>query len=175
MPTVSTPNTKNPKQAPTPMRKADGRPYRYELISANGKTRYYSDNIADLIVGVLPPHENDELMLASRIRHARIVSSIQCGSAVRVAQLAGAKMSHEEKDILQGKKPVGEFWECEYPIALLSIDYFPFTKIPQPLSSEGDIPDPSNIIWLRPESDETYVKSLSVSGWIRLNRHKTFE
>lgn len=157
------------------MRKTDGRPYRYELISADGETRYYSDFVADLIVGVMPALEDDNSMLANRIRHARIVASIQHGSAARVAQLTRVKISAEERDILQGKTPVGDFWECEYPIALLSTDYFPFTQIARPLSEEGDIPDPSNIIWLRPETNEAYVQSLSVSGWIQLNRHKTFE
>lgn len=171
---VSTANTAHPKKAPNPLRHPNGDPYRYELIPNSAAARYYADEIGDLIVGILPALDDEEAMLTARKKHAAATAAVTRATLLRAALLAGAKLTDEEKQAILGTLAPGDIWESPVPLILISTDYAPYTDAPAPLSSEGDFIDPFNILWIRPETNESYVTSLQRIGWCQVNRHDVF-
>ena len=63
-------------------------------------------------------------------------------------------------------------WEPPVPLVLLEGMYRPYTDRLPPLSGiDGDVRDPSNIIWLRNCHADGYVQSLAAAGVIDLSIH----
>ena len=65
--------------------------------------------------------------------------------------------------------PTSPRWDPPVPLVLLEGMYRPYTDRLPPLSGiDGDVQDPSNIIWLRNAHPDTYVQSLAAAGVIDL-------
>ena len=58
------------------------------------------------------------------------------------------------------------------PLVLLDALYRPYTDRQAPISGiDGDVRDPSNILWLRTASADSYVQSLAHAGVVQLDVH----
>ena len=172
MTVVSVSNTRNPRQAPPPPRKPNGAAYRYELITHDGDVRYYADDVIDLMPGVMN-QDAERITLDDRIQHARFVQAITQNFVLRQAILDGVEVTDHMRAVTSGDEPVGDAWEETVPLVLVSVDFAPHTDVPRPFSIDGDVQEPSNIIWLYPETNESYLYSLADAGWVRLSRHVT--
>ena len=60
-----------------------------------------------------------------------------------------------------------DVWSSTIPLVLVTTSYAPFTDIPKPLSTEGDFKYVKNIIWIRPETEKEFLRSLSHTGYIK--------
>jgi hypothetical protein len=59
-----------------------------------------------------------------------------------------------------------DIWGNKHQLVLLETSYAPYTDISRPMSTEGDYKFVKNIIWLEPQDEETFLRSLSRIGFI---------
>jgi len=57
------------------------------------------------------------------------------------------------------------------PLVLLEGMYRPYANRTPPLSGDGDVREPTNIVWLRNAHPDTYLRSLAEAGVIELAIH----
>ena len=93
-------------------------------------------------------------------------------SSSSTAENNGITITPEQEAILLAdldKMPDIQRWDPPVPLVLLEGMYRPYTDRLPPLSGiDGDVQDPSNIIWLRNAHPDGYVQSLAAAGVIDL-------
>ncbi|HEY5880969.1 MAG TPA: hypothetical protein VIU11_18800 [Nakamurella sp.] len=168
---------RNHHGAPVAPLTPDGRPYRLRWVDHDhGDDLVYAETADDLLAHWIRGYqEADQLGRALlRSQHA-----VQIRDAL-VAQFAAdastqVLLTPEEEDVLLcdlGKMPDIARWDPPVPLVLLEGMYRPYTDRTPPISGiDGDVQEPSNIIWLRNAHPETYLASLAEAGVIDLAIH----
>lgn len=151
----------------------DGSFYRYEMIADGGWSRYYDDDITNLVGFLIPTYTDlpEEDRLAVRIRHA---VNLQVRLQARLNMFfALSPRTSDEQELLSGprhEQPMIEEWDCVVPLILIDSFYAPYTDVPRPASSIADVAMPPNIWWFRPAESETeYLCSLHEASLIDLH------
>lgn len=153
---------------PTP----EGRPYRYAWADDNGDT-VYAETGDHLINVWIPGYLDSTTEEQARIRAEHAVRARTEIVATIAADVPAGVLSESEEAILLAdlsNMPDLDRWSSEIPLVLLEGMYRPFTDRLPPVSAiDGDVRDPSNILWLRHSSGNSYVESLAHAGYITLD------
>ncbi len=65
-------------------------------------------------------------------------------------------------------------WDPPVALVLLEGMYRPYTdRLPPRSGIDGDVQDPSNIVWLRNAQSDRYIQSLAEAGVIDLAIHQS--
>lgn len=181
--------------APAPALHEDGSNFEFRMFFEDGSRIADADTPAELINLLSPGYSNvkdENLKSDMRVSLARSVQSL--ARAVTLSNLSDEDteaMQDWEWEVLNfgnggvddaqdpfgwgdGTGTLGElnldvvdFWSSKTPLILLETSYAPFTEIPRPISSLGDyyhsLP---NMIWLRPQTELSLLRSLSEIGYI---------
>lgn len=177
--------------APAPSLKDDGTNYIWRMFFENNRKVADADTVAELIDVLIPGYAG--LVSAEDRLQARIVKAKEVQRLARATILANLTPEEAEKiadwewDVLSfgsedvndpfgwgdgtgtlGKNDIDviDFWSNDKPLVLLETSYKPFTDVASPMSHEGDYTFVSNIIWLRVQSQEDFLRSLSRIGYI---------
>lgn len=181
--------------APAPALHPDGSNYEFRMFFEDGSRIADADTPAELINLLTPGYSNvtdNNLKAGLRLDLARSVQSL--ARAVTLGNLSDEDveaMDEWEWEVLNfgnggvedssdpfgwgdGTGTLGElnldvvdFWSSKVPLILMETSYAPFTEIPRPVSSLGDYyHSVSNMIWLRPQSEISLLRSLSEIGFI---------
>ncbi|MCC7078882.1 MAG: hypothetical protein IT198_17335 [Acidimicrobiia bacterium] len=149
---------------PTAPVKADGSPYRFEMLYDGFTRRAYADTLTDLCRALIPdydPDAGDEDLATARILYA-VRAQVELQAEICAAtDLSGC--SSAERSILLGNRteqPHIAIWTADIPLVLVDIDYEPLGTRPRPTG---------NIIWLEPIDEHTLLTSLHRAGIIHLN------
>lgn len=164
---------------PPPTLHEDNTPYRWRMFYANGAEIADSDELAPLIGVLIPGYEElDELGKASaRLRYAQ---SVQRSLRANIL----SNLTPEQLDALTEREHLYLSWEAlvdpdfaddegtpfvwkqEIPLVLIDAHYEPIGVLTPPLSSEGDFPVVSNILWLHTVDELSFLVSLTHAGVI---------
>lgn len=151
-----------------------GQPYRLCWHDTDRGELVYTATADDLLDEWMPGYldlDTEQRMLA-RAQHALQVR------AGLLAQIAASNNLHQDIErlllaaaddpqLLQLQR-----WDDPTPLVLLDTLYRPYTDRSAPISGpDGDVRDPSNILWLRPAQAEAYLTSLAHAGVIDLDIH----
>jgi hypothetical protein len=168
----------NPDTAPPPH--PDGGEWTYCVVPMSGEL-VYSDSLTDLVAAGIPgyvdlPDTDDGHDRALVMRYDDLVSlankfqrwlvndaarrelidisglgedALTALMADRSAVFAGVSSQDDPFD-----------WQIEVPLVLMATDYSPFTDRPSPTG---------RIVWIDPETEFTYLESLSALGVLRFN------
>ncbi|WP_049570417.1 hypothetical protein [Nonomuraea sp. SBT364] len=158
-------NTSSAEPAPAAPVKADGRPYRFEMIHAGGARRGYADDPAELIDMLIPEPPEDG---TARVRLAldmqvRLQAELAAGRSLDACTEA-------ERAVLLGPRhepPAPARWTAPIPLVLVSTFYQPTGALPRP-SGPADLQ-----IWLDPADDWTLLTSLHAAGLITVNAYRS--
>jgi len=156
---------------------ADGRPYRLRWVDHDhGDELVYAASADDLLAHWIPGYQDadsdDRVLL--RARHAAQIRDALVAELAVDARDQGLLTAEQEKVLLSdlGQLPDIPRWDPPVPLVLLEGMYRPYTDRVPPLSGiDGDVREPSNIIWLRNAHPETYLVSLAEAGVIDLAVH----
>lgn len=151
---------------------ADGRPYRLRWVDHDdGDTLVYAQTADELLAHWIPDYQYADPASRALLRaqHAvRIRDALVAELAVDSDELLTA----EQQDILLcdlDQMPDIPRWDPPVPLVLLEGMYRPYTDRTPPISGiDGDVREPSNIIWLRNAHPEPYLVSLAEAGVIDL-------
>lgn len=193
---IITPNNLDVKNqvAPAPSLHDDGSNYEWRMCFNEQSEFADADELHEFISILFDPEysalETDEEKAKARIVYAH---RFQVMARARVL----ANMTEEQSDALSEEEwavltygedldsadpygwgsgtlgTVGEdfdTWSSDIPLVLVSTSYAPYTEIPRPISSEGDYKYVKNIIWIRPESEIDFLRSLKHTGYIAFGK-----
>lgn len=156
--------------AAAPLR-ADGTPYRFEMIHASRTRRSYADEPAELVTALIPgyPGEHDPVAAAvARIRHA-VHIQIVAQAAINV-ELGFEGCTPEQRALLCGDRtvaPTPTRWAAPVPLVLVDCFYAPVSELPRPIAEA-----PGELRWLRPSTDWDYLRSLADLGVVDLSEQR---
>ena len=107
-----------------------------------------------------------------RAQHAVRVRDGLVAQLVIDAEHAGIALTADQETIVLAdldQMPDIPRWDSPVPLVLLEGMYRPYTDRTPPLSGiDGDVREPSNIIWLRNAHPDNYLRSLAQTGIIDL-------
>jgi hypothetical protein len=189
------PSANNPlardNRAPAPAVHEDGTNYPWRMFYENNRRIVDADTTAEVLDFLIPGYlllDTEEERLTARTNLARSVQ--QLGRATIAANITpdeSEKITDWEWTILtygegDAQDPYGwgdgtgelgsqdeetlDWWTSVHPLVLLDTSYAPFTEIIKPLSGEGDYIEVNNLIWLRPSTELSLLRSLSRIGYI---------
>lgn len=158
---------RNPSAAqPPPVApvKDDGRPYRYEMVHADGALRGYADDFAELVGMLVPGYggpAGDDERAAARVRLA-LDMQVRIQARLVAAGRLDACEAPERAVLLGGRHepPAPARWEAPIPLVLVSAFYEPAGALPRP-SGPADLQ-----VWIDPADDRTLLTSLHAAGAI---------
>lgn len=177
-------------RAPAPEVKDDGSNYPWRMFFENDQRIVDADTTEELLDYLIPGYIglDAEARKAARLDLARQVQALARATIVAGLDEDAVKgLADWEWDVLtygdevntdpygwgDGSGTLGELdeervdeWNSSVPLVLIETNYTPYTDVIPPLSSEGDYQEVKNIIWLRPESEEGFLHSLSRIGYI---------
>lgn len=110
-----------------------------------------------------------------RFEHAIGVRTQLAASAVARADDAGTELSQPEREqlLLPVSRQVelaGVVWTSTVPLVLVEGAFSPGSGLAAPISGiDGDVREPSNILWLRPRESDDYLRSLGRAGHVELS------
>jgi hypothetical protein len=160
-------NTSSAEPPPAAPVKADGRPYRFEMIHAGGTLRGYADDSADLVAMLVPEYARPATDAERATARVRLALDLQ----VRLqAQLAAGHpldaCTEAERAVLLGGRhepPAPARWAAPVPLVLVSTFYQPAGPLPRPSGPE------ELQVWLDPADDWPLLTSLHLAGLITLS------
>ena len=160
-----------PAPAAVPLR-ADGTPYRFEMIHAAGTRHTYADESAELISALIPGYRGAAAdpvgAAAARIAHAtHLQVTVQAAINLEFG-LDGC--SAGQRALLCGGRsvpPAPALWTAPVPLVLVDCYYAPVGFVPRPLAEA-----PGEIRWLRPSTELAHLRSLADLGVIALAEHR---
>ncbi|MET9245946.1 hypothetical protein [Nonomuraea sp. NPDC003709] len=142
----------------------DGRPYRYEMIYADGTYRGYADDAAELTGMLIPGYAS--LATDGERAAARVGLAMDVQVRVQAQLAAGPQLDacdEAERAILLGGRhepPAPSRWAAPVPLVLVSAFYEPAGALPRP-SGPAELQ-----VWLDPADDWTLLTSLHTAGVI---------
>jgi hypothetical protein len=178
-------------RAPAPaVHEDDGTNFPWRMFFDENQRIVDADTLAEcldyLIVGYSVLNDEEKAAareeLAGRVQQlarATIVSSITPEQAEKLADWEWNLLNFGDNNLQNpygwgdGTGVIGEAdeekideWNSIHPLVLVDTKYKPFTEIFPPLSGEGDYEEVKNIIWLRPNDELGFLRSLSRIGYI---------
>lgn len=152
-----------------------GHPYRLCWHDTDRGELVYAATADDLLDEWMPGYLglDDDRRMFTRAQHAlRIRTAL-------VAQIAASADDLDEDlervllaDVDDPQLLELRQWDHTAPLVLLDTLYRPYTDRRAPISGlDGDVRDPSNILWLRTATPEAYIHSLAHAGVIQLDIH----
>jgi hypothetical protein len=156
-----------------------GLPYQLRWVDHDhGGDLVYAETADDLLAHWLPDYTAadpaEQALL--RAQHAVQIRDGLVAQLLVDAENNGITLTPDQEAILLAdldQMPDIARWDPPVPLVLLEGMYRPYTDRLPPLSSDGDVQQPSNIIWLRNAHPETYLLSLADAGVIDLAIHNT--
>lgn len=152
---------------------SNGQPYRYAWHDQAAGELVYASTADDLLDEWIPGYLEATPVEQSRARAEHAVTARTHIVATIAAGLAPAELSNEQEGVLLvdlQDMPDVDRWDPQVPLVLLEGMYRPFTDRMPPLSGiDGDVVDPSNILWLRHSTADGYLQSLARAGYIDLD------
>ena len=150
-----------------------GHPYQYCWHDTDRLELVYAATAADLLDEWIPGYlELDEPQrMYARAQHA---ISVRTGLVAQLAATATNLTGDQERVLLADLSSLPDIdrWNSPVPLVLLDALYRPYTDRQAPISGiDGDVRDPSNILWLRTASADSYVQSLAHAGVVQLDVH----
>lgn len=113
--------------------------------------------------------------LEARIEHAARTRAELAATLVDDAEADTGPLDADIRAVLLGSSwdpPTVLEWAHPIPLVLLDVFYVPYTPRPAPHSTiDGDVAEPSNMLWLRPSSPAAYLRSLATAGVAKLAEH----
>ena len=150
-----------------------GQPYQYRWVDHdNGGDLVYAETADDLLGEWIPGYQDAEPSGKALLRAEHAVRSRDALVAQLLvdAENNGITITAEQEAILLtdlDQMPDIERWDPPIPLVLLEGMYRPYTDRLPPISGiDGDVQNPSNIIWLRNAHPDSYVQSLAADGII---------
>lgn len=188
----------NPRQGVTPPpapRKADGTPYRYEMIFEGGNKRGYSDSISQLCELIIPGYREEDdnpdpvAKVALRLKYAVTIQvQLQAYLLSDASEEDLAATTPEEVALMEAPKDEpphveGGVWQSPIPLVLVEGYYQPYTELPRPVgkprsvqsnnaASGSEAEADSNLIWLNSLGETELLFSLHREGFIHLAERK---
>jgi hypothetical protein len=159
------PNSARGAAPPDPPDRPDGRPYRYELVTADW--RGYGDTLAEIAELLIDGYEglDENGRAAARLRYAADAQAPLQASVAAAGDLASC--SAADRAVLLGPRdepPTVADWRAPVPLVVVSAFYEPDSDLPRPRESGG-----GQILWIDPATDETLLVSLHEAGWLAVN------
>lgn len=175
-------------RAPEPSVKADGSGYTWRMFYDSNRYIADMDTTSEALEVLITGYEalTDEEKLTARIQ---LAENVQISAKVSIASNLTAEQYETMQDwqwevLLSEGDPSGwgagdqevddedslDIWASTVPLVLLTTSYKPHTNIARPLSSEGDYEEVKNLIWLRPEHELDFLRSLSRIGYITFGK-----
>lgn len=152
-----------------------GLPYRYRWVDHDhGGELFYAETADNLLGHWIPgyQHADHTGRALLRAQHAVQVRDGLAAQLVTTAKTNGIPLTREQEAVLLDdldKMPDITRWDSEVPLVLLEGMYRPYTHRLPPLSGiDGDVQNPTNIIWLRNAHPDSYIQSLATAGMIDL-------
>lgn len=154
--------------------RADGSPYRMEMIADGGWSRCYGDAAAEMLGFLIPGYEglpaSDRLQ--ARIRHAVdqqvVLQAYANADAVAQGTPPGTPAQRDLLTSDRATQPTIPEWDSPAPLILVDAFYAPFSTTPAP-TSPGDTAASELLRWLRPAAGEMpYLVSLHEAGAVTL-------
>ena len=152
-----------------------GQPYRLCWHDTDHGELVYTATADDLLDEWMPGYldlDTEQRMLA-RAQHAL---QVRAGLLAQIAASTSNLHQDIERLLLADADDPQllqlQRWDDPTPLVLLDTLYRPYTDRSAPISGpDGDVRDPSNILWLRPAQAEAYITSLAHAGVIQLDIH----
>ena len=155
-----------------------GQPYQYRWVDHdNGGDLVYAETADDLLGEWIPGYRDADPSGKALLRaeHAVRTRDALVAQLLVDAENNGTTITPEQEAILLAdldKMPDIQRWDPPVPLVLLEGMYRPYTDRLPPLSGiDGDVQDPSNIIWLRNAHPDSYIQSLAAAGVIDIAIH----
>jgi hypothetical protein len=143
----------------------------------HGGDLVYAETVDDLLDHWLPGYAAADPagMALLRAQHAVQIRDALVAQLLVDAENNGIALTPEQEAILLAdldQMPDITTWDPPVPLVLLEGMYRPYTDRLPPLSGiDGDVQNPSNIIWLRNAHPDSYIQSLAAAGIIDLAIH----
>lgn len=152
-----------------------GLPYQYRWVDHDhGGDLVYAETADDLLDEWIPGYRDAEPSGRALLRaeHAVRIRDALVAHLLVDAETRGINLTPEQEAILLtdlDQMPDIPIWDSPVPLVLLEGMYRPYTDRLPPLSGiDGDVRDPTSIIWLRNAHPDGYVQSLAEGGIINL-------
>ena len=153
----------------------DRRPYQLCWTDSDAGELVFAETPDDLLCYWWPTYRaatsDDRARMIAE--HAVGVRSVLAAELVVAAEQAGTPVNEKDEAILLAELdqiPDLFTWSSPVPLVLLEGMYRPYTDRRPPISAiDGDVREPSNILWLRNGSAREYVLSLARAGVITLD------
>jgi len=152
-----------------------GAPYQLRWVDYDdGGELVYAETAEDLLGEWIPGYAaaDPDGKALLRAQHAIQIRDSLVARLLVDAENNGITVTHEQETVLLAdldQMPDITTWDSPVPLVLLEGMYRPYTDRLPPLSGlDGDVQDPSNIIWLRNAQADAYVRSLAAAAVIDL-------
>jgi hypothetical protein len=172
-PPVIIPNTTAAQHPPPPPRRGDGMAYRYELLYDGATRRAYADTVTELLAALIPDYlavSDDETRLTRRIVHA--VHTQVALQAALVADLGLRGCHDDDTKVLLAPRdtpPALTVWAAPVPLVLVTSFYQPAGPLPRPRATAPPGGRVGRLLWLDPDSEARYLRSLHDAGVVHLH------
>jgi hypothetical protein len=150
-----------------------GQPYQYRWVDHdNSGDLVYAETADDLLGEWIPGYRDADPPERRLLRaeHAVRIRDALVAQLLVDAENNGITITPEQEAILLAdldKMPDIQRWDPPVPLVLLEGMYRPYTDRLPPVSGiDGDVQNPSNIIWLRNAHPDGYIHSLAAAGAI---------
>jgi len=157
-----------------------GSPYQLRWVDHDhGGDLVYAETAEDLLDHWIPGYRDADPagQALLRAQHAVQIRDALVAQLLLDAENIGITLTPEQEAILLAdldQMPDITRWDPPVPLVLLEGMYRPYTDRLPPLSGiDGDVQEPSNIIWLRNAHPDAYVQSLAAAGIIDIAIHNS--
>ena len=157
-----------------------GSPYQLRWVDHDhGGDLVYAETADDLLDRWIPGYRDADPagQALLRAQHAVQIRDALVAQLLVDAENNGITLTPEQEAILLAdldQMPDITRWDPPVPLVLLEGMYRPYTDRLPPLSGiDGDVQEPSNIIWLRNAHPDAYVQSLSAAGIVDIAFHNS--
>ena len=155
-----------------------GLPYQLRWVDHDhGGDFVYAETADDLLDHWLPSYAAADPagQALLRAQHAIQIRDALVAQVLVDAENNGITVTSEQEAVMLAdldQMPDITRWDPPVPLVLLEGMYRPYTDRLPPLSGiDGDVREPSNIIWLRNSHADGYVQSLAAAGIIDIAIH----
>lgn len=148
----------------------DGRPYQFCWTDAERGELVYAETAEDLLAMWLPGYGDADAEQRAMLRaeHAARIRDELAAELVDQADAQGQVLTADERAVALAdlaEMPDIDRWDPVVPLVLLEGMYRPYTNRRPPVSGiDGDVQEPSNVIWLRHAHPDSYLRSLAAAG-----------
>jgi hypothetical protein len=166
------PNVKENSHLPVAPTRIDGYKYRYELITPY--LRIYADTPTELCESLIAGYSEaigaEDLLYELRLRYS-VATQVQLQAFI-LAEADLSTCTASEIALMGSPRdtpPHLTVWEADVPLVLVESYYEPDGNLPRPTGFPRSGKEPeSNLIWLNPSEELTFLWSLHFAGVLTL-------